>query len=354
MDELENKEQSLQKDALQADAEIKATPEAVDEPAEETTAEAEAAAEEPAAEAETPTQDAPAPAMEDALVQELEGIRDLLQQELDKAGDEPLIQALDEPQEEPQEDEAIPEEELCTCCGERRRDTSFGENYPYCTECREVMKASGLRVPAVLMLLLTFVLAGASLYFSTFYIADYSTLMEAEMHYEAHELSDAAALYSNYISQKSGADLQTVTGFQDAYSVTAVKQLAKTFSDMGYLGDANEVLTTYLGEKALKRPWNKQYLALTEEYAALSKTSTAINEIMQDILYYGATDVDFEERDKQLQALELEKDEDGNPVHNAAFVEFYRYVLLNVQKAPNEEQLKHVSVHDGRSVVQAG
>ena len=169
-------------------------------------------------------------------------------------------------QEEPQEDEAIPEEELCTCCGERRRDTSFGEDYPYCTECREVMKASGLRVPAVLMLLLTFVLAGASLYFSTFYIADYSTLMEAEMHYEARELSDAAALYSNYISQKSGADLQTVTGFQDAYSVTAVKQLAKTFSDMGYLGDANEVLTTYLGEKALKRPWNKAYLAMTEEY----------------------------------------------------------------------------------------
>ena len=137
MDELENKEQSLQDDALQTPAETKTEPEAVLEPAGEYTAESEAAAEEPASDAQTSQQNEAAPAMEDALVQELEGIRDLLQQELDKAGEEPLIQALDETQEEPQEDEAIPEEELCTCCGERRRDTSFGEDYPYCTECRE-------------------------------------------------------------------------------------------------------------------------------------------------------------------------------------------------------------------------
>ncbi len=319
MDELEKNEQALESPAADA-PEVAAQPEPADDAA-----------------AEAPVQD-------DALKQELEGIRDLLQQELDHAGDEPLIQALDEVQEEEPEDEEIPEDELCKCCGERRRDTSFGEDYPYCSECRDVMKASGLRVPAVLMLLLTFILAGASLYFSTYYIADYNTLMQAEQHYEARELSDAAALYSQYISQKSGADLQSLTGFQDAYSITAVKQLAKTFADMGYLGDANEVLTTYLGEKALKMPWNKQYLALTEEYAALSKTSTAINEILQDVLYYGETDVDFKDRDAQLQALVLEKDEDGNLVHNAAFVEFYRYVLLNVQGASNEEQLKQLQL----------
>ncbi len=319
MDELEKNEQALESPAADA-PEVAAQPEPADDAADE------------------------APVQDDALKQELEGIRDLLQQELDHAGDEPLIQALDEVQEEEPEDEEIPEDELCKCCGERRRDTSFGEDYPYCSECRDVMKASGLRVPAVLMLLLTFILAGASLYFSTYYIADYNTLMQAEQHYEAHELSDAAALYSQYISQKSGADLQSLTGFQDAYSITAVKQLAKTFADMGYLGDANEVLTTYLGEKALKMPWNKQYRALNEEYAALSKTSTAINEILQDVLYYGETDVDFKDRDAQLQALVLEKDEDGNLVHNAAFVEFYRYVLLNVQGASNEEQLKQLQL----------
>ena len=340
MDELEKNEQALQEG-------LTAQPDLSDVDTQPETAETDNTADAAAADAvqdvsaadEAPEQ---AGTMEDELVQELEGIRDLLQQELDQAGEQPLIQELDTADEEPDEPEEIPEEERCKCCGERRRDTSFGEDYPYCTECRNIMKASGLRVPAVLMLLLTFVLAGVTLYFSALYIADYSSLIEAEMHYEAHELSDAAALYSTYFSQKHGAELAGPTDFQDAYSITAVKQLANTFVNMGYLGDANELLTTYLGEKALQMPWNKKYLAMTEEYAALSKTSTAINEIMQDILYYGATDVDFEERDAQLQKLEQEQDEDGNPVHNAAFVEFYRYVLLNVQKASNEEQLKQL------------
>ena len=301
------------------------------------------AEEEPVTAVQTETEEngsEPAPTMEDELVQELEGIRDLLQQELDKAGEEPLIQALDETQEEAPEDEEIPEDELCKCCGERSRDTSFGEDYPYCSECRDVMKASGLRVPAVLMLLLTFILAGASLYFSAMYVADYSTLMKAEMHYESRELSDAMMLYHQYISQKPGVDLQAATDFSSAFSMTAVKRLANILQDMGYLRDENELLTTYLGEKALKRPWNKAYLAMTEEFAAFSETSSAINDIIQDILYYGVTDVDYEERDAQLQALLEEKDDQGNPVHNAAYVEYYRYVLLSLQNAPLQDQLK--------------
>ena len=287
--------------------------------------------------------------MEDALVQELEGIRDLLQRELDHAGDEPLIQELDEIEPDPAEPEEIPEEERCVCCGERRRDLTRGEDYPYCEECRAVMKAAPLRLPAVLAMILTFVLAGVSLYFCALYIGDYNSLIDAETHYEANELSDAAALYASYMSQKQGAELAGPTDFPDAYSVTAVKHLADTFVRMGYLGDANQLLTTYLGEKALARPWNKKYLAMTEDYAGLSETSKAINEIMQDILYYGETDVDYKERDEQLQALLLEQNEDGTPKYNAAFVEFYRYVLLDLQKAKPQamlEQLQRVQTLD--------
>ncbi|MBQ6093598.1 MAG: hypothetical protein IJL00_07990, partial [Clostridia bacterium] len=276
-------------------------------------------------------------------------IRDLLQRELDHAGDEPLIQELDEIEPDPAEPEEIPEEERCVCCGERRRDLTRGEDYPYCEECRAVMKAAPLRLPAVLAMILTFVLAGVSLYFCALYIGDYNSLIDAETHYEANELSDAAALYASYMSQKQGAELAGPTDFPDAYSVTAVKHLADTFVRMGYLGDANQLLTTYLGEKALARPWNKKYLAMTEDYAGLSETSKAINEIMQDILYYGETDVDYKERDEQLQALLLEQNEDGTPKYNAAFVEFYRYVLLDLQKAKPQamlEQLQRVQTLD--------
>ena len=292
---------------------------------------------------EAQAQGVPAPeTTEDALVQELEGIRDLLQQELDNAGNEPLIQELDEVVQEQAEPEEIPEAERCVCCGERRRDVSRGEDYPYCEDCRAVMKAAPLRLPALLVALLTFVLAGASLYFCALSIGDYSSLLEAETHYEADELSDAAALFSTYMSQKQGAELAGPTDFQDAYSITAVKHLADTFTRMGYLGDANELLTTYLGEAALARPWNKKYLAMTEEYAALSETSKAINEIMQDVLYYGETDIDYQDRDNQLQALLTEKNDDGTPKYNAAFVEFYRYVLLDLQKKEPQVMLEQL------------
>ena len=350
-------------DAAEAEAEIAAEAEEVAVEAEEIAVEAEEAAaeaEEAVADAidavqaddTLPADEAPdAPAtMEDELVQELEGIRDLLQQELDKAGDEPLIQELDEIAAEEAAPEEIPEEERCQCCGEKRRDTSFGEDYPYCADCRAVMKASPLRLPAVLMLILMFIVAGASLYFTSLYTLDYSTLIEGETHFETRELTDAAALLSSYMSQKQGAELAGPTDFADAYSITAVKHLAETFTEMGYLGDANEILTTYLGEKALQRPWNKKYLAITEDYAALKDTSTAINEIMQDVLYYGVTDIDYEERDEQLQSLLAEQNEDGSPKYNAAFVEFYRYVLLDLQESKPEamlEQLQTVQNLDG-------
>ena len=337
MDELKNFEnEPMEKETSAPDMPEETTP----------APEIEAPATEPAPAGETapePVDEAPvAETMEDALVQELEGIRDLLQQELDHAGEEPLIQELDEIAQEQVQPEEIPEEERCLCCGERRRDLSRGEDYPYCAECRAVMKASPLRLPAVLMTVLTFVLAAASLYFCALFIGDYNSLLEAEMHYESSELSDAAALYASYMSQKQGAELAGPTDFQDAYSMTAVKHLADTFMRMGYLGDANQLLTTYMGEKALSRPWNKEYRAMTEEYNALSETSKAINEILQDVLYYGETDIDYKERDEQLQALLLEKNEDGTPKYNAAFVEFYRYVLLDLQKAKPQAMLEQL------------
>ena len=72
---------------------------------------------------------------EDGLVTELEGIRDLLQTELDKAEEAEqyapgeLIQELDEI-DETAVDEGDREQQpkrLCECCGENECDTSFGE-----------------------------------------------------------------------------------------------------------------------------------------------------------------------------------------------------------------------------------
>ncbi len=71
------------------------------------------------------------------LNDELERLAETFRQELKKAQN-----MSDEEFEEAYVDDEgiIPQNELCACCGERRRDKSFGENYEYCAECRENMK----------------------------------------------------------------------------------------------------------------------------------------------------------------------------------------------------------------------
>ena len=50
---------------------------------------------------------------------------------------------------------AIPEEELCKCCGEQRRDKRYGENYEYCKKCREAMMDYPFSIKSVAVLAIT-------------------------------------------------------------------------------------------------------------------------------------------------------------------------------------------------------
>ena len=321
-----------------------------DDAAEEAEEPAEAAeeSEEPAEEAEEIDEDAetaeeadelaavPAAAasMEDALVQELEGIRDLLQQELDGAQSGELIQELDEmPEEteEPQEEE-IPEEERCLCCGERRRNTERGEDYPYCEECRELMKAQPLKASSVMMLVLMFAAAIASLFFCANSLNTYSSLMEADQHYAKKELNQARDGYYAYVQQSM---------YDDDISMAAVKKLAGIFADQGYLGDANDLVTQFFSETALKLPWNKKYAAMAAEYEKLYTASNTVRDLLQDVLYgTGGEDIDYDAKDAELQKL-LEEEDEAKKVE-PIYVEYYRFVLMNLAGKSPETQLEQL------------
>ena len=73
-----------------------------------------------------------------ALDNELEKLAETFRQELKKAqamSEEELIKNGIIIQQYEDDEGIIPEEELCKCCGEQRRDKSFGENYEYCRAC---------------------------------------------------------------------------------------------------------------------------------------------------------------------------------------------------------------------------
>ena len=316
-------------DAIVASEDAALAPEAA-EAADETAAEESADAE-----PSTPTG-------EDALVQELEGIRDLLQQELDNAQSGELIQELDDvpdTEEAGEEPEEIPEEERCTCCGERRRDTSFGEDYPYCTECRDLMKAAPIKWSRVLCWLVMVGVAFGALILTGNTISDYATLMEAETYYANHCIIDAEATYYNYVSQAS---------YSENYSRSAVKNLIKIFSNMGYIGDANDLVTQYFTENQLKLPWNKRFATVAAEYKELSEASNKVSELLQDVMY-DEDGFDFDEKNAALEKL-AEPAEDGTPGLSELFVEYYRYVLMNLSKKKTDaemlEQLQHLESLD--------
>ena len=286
--------------------------------------------------------------VEDDLVKELEGIRDLLQNELDSANDEAeitvrheevldengeLIQELDEIDEEHDGEETDEPKEIriCACCGENECDDSFGEDYPYCTECRKLMTASPVHVGGILMALVMIIVAGASLFFCAKNSSGYMTLINAETAYSEKKLIDAATSYNSY--------LQSVSSSDDV-SLKAVKSLIEIFSSMGYYNDASTLVTTY-GENNPSIGKNEKYSKIPETYASFLATSSAINSAIGDVINSNEK-FDYDEKAAELDKLLKEgKDKEGT-AYSEIFIEYYKYVLMSLAKVDSSKQIEQL------------
>lgn len=275
---------------------------------------------------------------DEALEKELNEIRDMFQQELDKAANgeaddaEMFIQELDEIQEDGEADDSdgeIPEEELCECCGERRRDESFGEGYPYCTECREMMKKNPLNWFGIIAVVLAIGITALSYYLISGEVDNFTTLLAAESAYSEHKIASAAGYYNQYLSEKEDGDV---------VSMKAVKNMIMTMADLGYYSDSNVLINQYFSESALKLPWNKKYKAIQNEYDELMKTSNMINEQLGDILN-GQT-LDYKAAMKKIDSLVKENKETNEYLES--FIEYARYVVMRTNGDDEEKQLEQL------------
>ncbi|HAQ64144.1 MAG TPA: hypothetical protein DCR23_06755 [Ruminococcaceae bacterium] len=103
------------------------------------------------------------------LKQEMEALARTFQEELDKAKAEEaqlalekqeaeeeaeiLIQEL-EPETDGENIDDIPEEELCECCGEKRRGTKSNPDSPYCPSCEKALRRYPFDLLSVLLVLI--------------------------------------------------------------------------------------------------------------------------------------------------------------------------------------------------------
>lgn len=268
----------------------------------------------------------------DALAQELEEIRDMFQQELDKAaeeadGQDALIQELDEI-EEPQEEQEEFTGRLCDICGENPCAEEYGEDYPYCEECRNAMKRYPMRASGILMTLVMIAVFVATAVAGTEYVDSFMSVSEYAAYYDTGRLMTALNGYYGYNSSASA----------DKISMKAVKDSIDGFVKTGYVSDATALIEKVFTEKQLKLPWNKKYAKIVEDAAALTESYYAITDIITPVL--NGEEYDYDKVMAELDALYEETDEEGNNKNvNAVFIEYYRYVVMSVMKKEPEDLL---------------
>lgn len=274
------------------------------------------------------------------LIEELEGIRDMFQQELDKASqggeDELVIQELEDITFEEDAEEEIPEEELCECCGEKRRSEEYGEGYPYCEDCRNLMKKYPLRSGSIVTVLIMIAVFAASIYLCYPYMNDALTVADASSYYQSgYTMSALQGYYSYFNGGKTG----------EAISKRAFNEILDGYVKTGYQTDAASLISAYYDEDALSRPWNKKYADIVNDATVLSETYNAVSDITYDVLY--GEEFDYEVIMAELDALkEVNPMEEGTSQvtakYNEVFIEYYKYIVMSVHEESLEAQLEQL------------
>ncbi len=305
-DEIQSEEESVNTDASVTGEETAQTEEAIKETADE--------------------------AGTDGLAQELEELRDMFQQELDKAtqeaeNQETLIQELDEIQETHDEVEEFTGR-LCEICESNPCAEEYGEDYPYCQECRNAMKKYPMRASGILMTLLMIAVFIASAVAGTEYIESFMSVSEYAAYYDTGRLMTAL---NGYYAYNSSAE-------SDKISMKAVKDSIEGFVKTGYVSDATALIEKVFTEKQLKLPWNKKYAKIVEDADMLTESYYIISEIITPVL--NGEEFDYDKVMAELDALYEATDDEGNSKGiNPVFIEYYRYVAMSVMKKEPTELL---------------
>lgn len=290
------------------------------------------------------------------LKEELEQIRDMFQQELDKAtseaetgetdGDSEAGESLIQPLEDmdpanPHQDEDAEEapKRICECCGESACSEDYGEDYPFCDACRELMKRYPLRISGIIMCIIMAALFVATVFVSADYAEGFMTVGQGASYYDKGKVTSALSVYYSYLSS---ADPDTV-------SKKALHDTIDAYVSNGYMSDAASLINTYYDEDALKLPWNKRYQKILDRTTILTESYYAIADIIEGPMT--GEDYDYDEIMAQLDALKTAnpKEEGKSEItekYSEVFIEFYRYLVMNIHDESPETQLEQLKKVD--------
>lgn len=219
-----------------------------------------------------------------ALDEELEKLAQTFKQELEKAQamtEEELIKNGIIIQQYEDEEGIIPEEELCQCCGEQRRDKSYGENYEYCKKCREAMKNYPLSIPGIIMLAaMVFAAVVSVMGFASSY-SIYDTVRKADSYVTDKKIYSAIAYYDEAISIFESADVNP-----KRLNLKTAELVYNTMPDSMYsFSDVSTRIEKALSDFELSLPIYNGYKTVNRDVKVMEGTFTEFYNIMNSEEY---------------------------------------------------------------------
>lgn len=267
-----------------------------------------------------------------SLEEELENIKDMFQTELDKAIED-CDATADEfsPSQEHdvcaegeglETETAISPELLCECCEERERDTSLGEDYPYCSQCRDLMKTYPFGFKGILTLVAVIGLIVVSTIF---------------MLPKSADLINGAIIADGYIAEgKVYSGLYTYydtisSADEDFVPKKLVARCAKAFAGLNDYVDAAYMAQNYLSETELKLPT----YSFVKNYTVKSETLNAVENAIYDKL--SSSDTTADDIDDVIAIIDaLAEKEDSN--YDEYYLEYYKYVAMHTLNVDIDKQ----------------
>lgn len=269
-----------------------------------------------------------------SLEEELENIKDMFQTELDNAmyGEEAdgetdtaeYYNNSNEADGEADEDEknTIPEEDLCECCGEKERDKAFGDDYPYCNDCRELMKKYPFGFKGIASLAAVLVLIVVSV---LYVFPQNFSILSASM--KADEYAAQGKLYSSFYTY-----YETLSAIdKENPPKKLVARCAKAFASLNDYIDASYIVKTFFSEAELKLPAYKELNDYAHKAESLQAVESAIYEPLSK------ADHSEEDIDDMIAIIDALAEKEGTE-YDPFYLDYYKYIVMRTLDADLTEQ----------------
>ena len=271
-----------------------------------------------------------------ALDDELEKLAETFRQELKKAQamtEEELIKNGIIIQQYEDDEGVIPEEELCKCCGEQRRDKKYGENYEYCKNCREAMRNYPLNISGIITLAAMVFVAVVSVFGFASDFSVYNTIRKADEYLSQNKKYSALTLYDEAITTLDSADIVAKRLYLKTAEIVydTMPDATYSFEDVNYriesaLSDFEMKLPVYAGYKALNKEALTMLGTINEFYTIVNSEEFADHDIKNDEQYEELMTEIGSIIDKQVSITYRDKTIESVPA-DEAIVRFCQYML---------------------------